>query len=107
MERHEILDAMSELKLYGMRASFDEIARQSELDELRREVEAMRAGASLPGAVGAVAGPEARQVFQDIHSGLDETRAHLDQTQQDLPFGAPSEPVKLSEETDPPVKAET
>jgi len=26
MERHEILDAMSELKLYGMRASFDEIA---------------------------------------------------------------------------------
>ena len=28
MERHEILDAMSELKLYGMRASFDEIAGQ-------------------------------------------------------------------------------
>jgi len=27
MERHEILEAMSELKLYGMRASFDEIAR--------------------------------------------------------------------------------
>ena len=26
MERHEILDAMNELKLYGMRASFDEIA---------------------------------------------------------------------------------
>jgi DNA replication protein DnaC len=26
MERHEILNAMSELKLYGMRASFDEIA---------------------------------------------------------------------------------
>jgi DNA replication protein DnaC len=26
MERHEILDAMGELKLYGMRASFDEIA---------------------------------------------------------------------------------
>ena len=26
MERHEILDAVSELKLYGMRASFDEIA---------------------------------------------------------------------------------
>ena len=26
MERHEILDAMSELKLYGLRASFDEIA---------------------------------------------------------------------------------
>src|SRR4051795_2538535 len=26
MERHEILEAMTELKLYGMRASFDEIA---------------------------------------------------------------------------------
>lgn len=26
MERHEILEAMNELKLYGMRASFDEIA---------------------------------------------------------------------------------
>ena len=26
MERHEILEALTELKLYGMRASFDEIA---------------------------------------------------------------------------------
>jgi hypothetical protein len=26
MERHEILEAMGELKLYGMRASFDEVA---------------------------------------------------------------------------------
>ena len=26
MERHEILEAMTELKLYGMRANFDEIA---------------------------------------------------------------------------------
>jgi DNA replication protein DnaC len=26
MERHEILEAMTELKLYGMRASFDELA---------------------------------------------------------------------------------
>jgi len=26
MERHEILEAMDELKLHGMRASFDEIA---------------------------------------------------------------------------------
>ena len=26
MERHEILEAMTELKLFGMRASFDEIA---------------------------------------------------------------------------------
>ena len=26
MERHQIIEAMTELKLYGMRASFDEIA---------------------------------------------------------------------------------
>lgn len=36
------------------RASFDEMARQSELDELRREVEAMRRS----------------QVFDDVRSGL-------------------------------------
>lgn len=29
MERHDILKAMSDLKLYGMRASFDEIAGKS------------------------------------------------------------------------------
>ena len=36
MERHEILEAMSELKLHGMRASFDEIAgkRLTRRDEL-------------------------------------------------------------------------
>jgi hypothetical protein len=36
MERHEILEAMSELKLYGMRSSFDEIAGKglSRRDEL-------------------------------------------------------------------------
>jgi len=39
-------------RLRGManefRASFDEMARQSELDELRKEVEAMRAAAAKP-----------------------------------------------------------
>ena len=35
MERHEILEAMSELKLYGMRASFDEIAgKDARRDEI-------------------------------------------------------------------------
>ena len=32
MERHEILEAMSELKLYGMRASFDECRFPSRFD---------------------------------------------------------------------------
>ena len=59
------------------RASFDEIARQSELDELRREVEAMRAGQVIRGAVGL--GPETDQVFDDIH-------AELSPGQPNLPF---------------------
>jgi sec-independent protein translocase protein TatB len=88
------------------RASFDEIARQSELDELRREVEAMRAGVTFPGVAGAVAGPEARQVIQDIHSGLHEANAEISD-QQDLPFDRAESPKTASEETAPPVKADT
>ncbi|MBV8683417.1 MAG: twin-arginine translocase subunit TatB [Caulobacteraceae bacterium] len=54
------------------RASFDEMARQSELDELRREVEALRSGQNLQTAVGL--GPESgmQEVFDDIHTGLRE-----------------------------------
>jgi sec-independent protein translocase protein TatB len=52
------------------RASFDEIARQSELDELRREVEALRSGQAMQTAVGL--GPDSgmQEVFDDIHTGL-------------------------------------
>ena len=49
------------------RASFDEMARQTELDELRREVEAMKSGRSIAGLE-----PDAhtQSVFDDIHSSL-------------------------------------
>jgi sec-independent protein translocase protein TatB len=102
------------------RASFDEIARQSELDELRREVEAMRAGVTLPQAAAAVAGPDVAGTFQDIHSGLTEVNADLadkpeaaaetsppatSDEQPDLPFGEPH--AAPAEETVPPVKAHT
>jgi sec-independent protein translocase protein TatB len=52
------------------RASFDEMARQSELDELRREVEALRSGQAMQTAVGL--GPDSgmQDVFDDIHTGL-------------------------------------
>lgn len=52
------------------RASFDEMARQSELDELRREVEALRSGQSVQTAVGL--GPDAgmQDVLADIHTEL-------------------------------------
>ena len=51
------------------RASFDEMARQSELDELRKEVEALRTGQgvySSPVQLGA----EANAAFKDIQSDL-------------------------------------
>ncbi len=48
------------------RSSFDEMARQSELDELRKEVEALRRGQSnmMP------LGPEAEATFREIRSDL-------------------------------------
>ena len=59
-------------KVRGMaaefRASFDELARQSELDELRREVNALRTGRPLDVATGGV--------LSDIHNDL--TGAHAD-----------------------------
>ena len=51
------------------RASFDEMARQSELDELRKEVEAMRSGHPLRTAVG-LGDETTEQVFADIHANL-------------------------------------
>jgi len=64
-------------KLRGManefRASFDEMARQSELDELRREVEALRSGSFMdPVQSIADAGrdPEVEKVFADIDASL-------------------------------------
>jgi sec-independent protein translocase protein TatB len=49
------------------RASFDEMARQSELDELRKEVEAMRKGQLADIATHT---PEMNQAFDEISQGL-------------------------------------
>jgi sec-independent protein translocase protein TatB len=49
------------------RASFDELARQSELEELRREVEAMRADRLVATAVG---GDAAGQMMEEIRTGM-------------------------------------
>ena len=54
MERHEIIEAMEELKLHGMRASFDEIAGKG----LARRDELYPLIASLiPGRAHTPAGP--------------------------------------------------
>jgi sec-independent protein translocase protein TatB len=97
------------------RASFDEIARQSELDELRREVEAMRSGQVIRGAVGL--GPETDQVFDDIHTELNPTQPSLPFAESN-PAEAPppahegateptgeKEPASEAEQAGQPVKA--
>lgn len=48
------------------RASFDEMARQSELDELRKEVEALRRGQGM-----VPLGAEAEAAFRDIQTDLE------------------------------------
>lgn len=48
------------------RSSFDEMARQSELDDLRKEVEALRTGQGAMYSLGA----EADAAFKDINAGL-------------------------------------
>lgn len=58
-------------KLRGMaaefRASFDEMARQSELDELRKEVQAMREGRLVEAATGS---DDVNAVMREIDQGL-------------------------------------
>ncbi len=56
------------------RASFDEMARQSELDELRKEVEAMRQGQLGDAATHA---PEVNQAFNEISQGLSDVGVDL------------------------------
>ncbi|THD52249.1 Sec-independent protein translocase protein TatB [Phenylobacterium sp.] len=56
------------------RASFDEMARQSELDELRKEVEAMRQGQLLDMTTHA---PEVSQTFDEISQGLSDVGVQL------------------------------
>ena len=52
------------------RASFDDLARQAELDELRREVEAMRSSRYLDPARLLAEEAQADEMFADIHEGL-------------------------------------
>jgi sec-independent protein translocase protein TatB len=59
------------------RASFDEMARQSELDELRREVEALKNGQNLATATGLGPGAGVGAVFDDIHASLREGQVQL------------------------------
>jgi sec-independent protein translocase protein TatB len=96
-------------KMRGMasefRASFDEMARQSELDELRKEVQAMRSGQYIQPF------KDAAEAARDV--GLDDTFAQIDAslnsgTVQANPFAAaplPPEPAPLPVEEPAPKPA--
>ncbi len=79
------------------RASFDELARQSELDELRKEVEAMRQAAQQPGHA-AMASVGLDEVGEGLHQANAEIHSQLlnpHETPQPHvgPLGEPLEPV--------------
>ena len=79
-------------RLRGMasefRASFDDMARQSELEELRREVEAMRSGKIGGGAIEA-SDPNVDQVFADIEGGLKTGEVTFSPAMASTPYEAP------------------
>ncbi len=84
-------------KLRGMaaefRSSFDEMARQSELDDLRKEVEAMRRGQF--GAIGDVGG-EMRSAVSEIESSLGDVGVQLNPPAS-YAYDAPQPPLEISE----------
>lgn len=70
------------------RASFDELARQSELDELRKEVEALRNANPLQAAADAAGHAEIKQSFDDIHESLNAGAMQLNPAAAYQPFEA-------------------
>jgi sec-independent protein translocase protein TatB len=76
------------------RASFDEMARQSELDELRKEVEALRTGQPLKAAAGLEGEGGVQAVFDDIHASLRDSQAQMHPMSPQYPSNgeAPAEP---------------
>ncbi|HSV01968.1 MAG TPA: Sec-independent protein translocase protein TatB [Phenylobacterium sp.] len=85
-------------RLRGMaaefRASFDEMARQSELDELRKEVAALRQG-QFSDIAAQAQGPEMTRTFDEIHQGLADVgvQLHPPMSYQFSDGGAPPEPM--------------
>jgi sec-independent protein translocase protein TatB len=87
------------------RASFDEMARQSELDELRKEVQALRTGQGMV-PLGAEADAAFREIRDDLNRPLDEPvmLAAPDEWPDSPPVMAPLEP-ETRLETAPKAKA--
>jgi len=96
-------------KVRGManefRASFDEMARQSELDELRKEVEAMRRGSLAESAAMDANKAQVDQVFKEIGDSLEGSNVqfHPPMSHQ---YEAPAEvaAVPVSPAPEPPLE---
>jgi len=76
------------------RSSFDEMARQSELDELRKEVQALRTGQGMV-PLGAEAEAAFREIRDDLNRPLDEPvmLAAPDEWPDSPPVMTPLDPV--------------
>ncbi|HEX5263695.1 MAG TPA: Sec-independent protein translocase protein TatB [Phenylobacterium sp.] len=79
------------------RASFDEMARQSELDELRKEVEAMRKGQLADIEAHA---PEMNQAFNEISQGLSDVGVQLN-SPVSYPYAAAETTIEVKPEPKP------
>jgi sec-independent protein translocase protein TatB len=97
-------------KVRGMasefRAAFDELARQSELDELRKEVQALKNARPIDYAA-KIGGEE---VFSDIHAGIADTNAALAAHTAPIPEppaadAAPEAPAEPTPEATPKAPA--
>jgi sec-independent protein translocase protein TatB len=92
-------------KVRGMaaefRASFDELARQSELDELRKEVQSLRTASPIDYVAGP---PGAGGVLGDIHTDL--TGAHAEMTALAAPTPQPPEPIPTTPTDSAPTQTE-
>jgi sec-independent protein translocase protein TatB len=86
------------------RASFDELARQSELDELRREVQALRTG---PMSMTGQADPHISGVFGEIEQNLSGARppsAPAEDTASPPAAPPPQPPTSLAASPEPKAK---
>ncbi len=100
-------------KVRGManefRASFDEMARQSELDELRKEVEAMRRGSLAESAAMDASKAQVDQVFKEIGDSLEGSNVQFHPPmshQYDAPPEVTADPVSPAlEAANPSAKA--
>lgn len=83
------------------RASFDDMARQSELDELRREVEAMR---QSQGNLLTAETAEVNQIFNEIGDSLKTSDIQFHPPMGGVPAELEPSPPAALEEPDPPSK---